>query len=96
MELKKAITTAQWECGVLKQKNVAQIIERKKNVRESWGEKGKNGKWKHEMWAMVTVSLCNRRDKQHERWSDETAHIEAVKGNKSRVAANPSVAESLP
>lgn len=56
----------------------------------------KRGKWKNEMWAMVTISPCNRGDKQQERLSDKTAHIKAVKRNKSRVAANPSVAESLP
>lgn len=81
------------KCG--RGENGSEDHREEKNVRESWGEKGKNGKWKHEMWAMVTISLCNRRDKQQKRWSDETAHIEAVKGNKSRVAANPSVAESL-
>lgn len=105
MELKKAITTVPY-CSKggwgSKQENVAEgkmakrITEKKKHSRESQGEKGKKGKWKNKTWAVVTISLCNRRDEQQELLSDKTAHIKAVKRNKSSVAANPSVAESLP
>lgn len=71
------------------------IMEKKKNSSESQGEKGKKEKWKNEMSAVVTVSLSSREYEQQERLSDKTAHLEAVKRNKSRVAANPSVARRL-
>lgn len=68
----------------------------KRISRESQGGKGKKENEKMKTWAMVTISLCNRRDERQERLSDKTAHIKAVKRNKSRVAANPSVGETLP
>lgn len=71
---------------------MAKRITEKKKARA----RVKRGKWKDQTWAMVTVSLCNRGDERQGRLSDKTAHIKAVKRNKSRVAANPSVAESLP
>lgn len=57
----------------------------------AWVKRGKR-----KTWAMVTISLRNRRDVRQERVSDKMAHIKTVKRNKSRVAANPSVPESLP
>lgn len=41
----------------------------------------------------VATSLWNVGDSQRERLSDNAARMKAVKGNKSRVAANPGVAE---
>lgn len=66
------------------------------NGRESWGERGKREKWENGTWATVTISPRDRGDERQERLSDKTAHIKAVRRNKSRVAASPSVAESHP
>ncbi len=76
-----------WQRGSQRRKSIAERARVKR---------GKKGKWKNKTWAVVTISLCNRRDEQQELLSDKTAHIKAVKRNKSSVAANPSVAESLP
>ena len=71
---------------------------RGKWLRGSWrrkksqpAEKGEKEKRRNKMWAMVRISPCSRGEEQQERSSDETAHLEAVKRSKSRVAANPSV-----
>ncbi len=69
-------------------------ITEKKNMTERTTVKRR--KRKAEMLAVVAISLCNRGDEWQERLSDKPAHIKAVKRNKSSVAANPSVAESLP
>lgn len=83
--------TARWEGEVSKQEKVAEGEIAKRIMEKKKKEESEPG-WKMENW---NVGDGHNISVRQERLSDKTAHIEAVKRNKSRVAANPTVAPRL-